>query len=283
MVTRWILLAVGGLMAVALTAAALWGPESEPAVAGGTIRYGDATCDGLVNAVDALFILQVDARLLGALPCPRNADVNRDGRTDSLDALAILQYEAGLIPSLPVTPGQPSPTPRRTATPTRTPTQQFITFGNGTQIIGTDIPAGTYRTRLTNASCYWARLSGFGGTLDEIIVNNFTDGPEVVTIAPTDAGFESSGCAMWSSDLSAVTAGLTEPFGYGTFMVGIDIAPGTWRASSGETCYWARLTGFGGTLSEIITNDFGGATVVTIDPSDVGFTSSRCGTWTRVN
>ena len=62
------------------------------------------------------------------------------------------------------------------------------------------------------------------------------------------------------------------------------MAPGTYRSSLGDGCYWARLSGFGGTLNEIKANDYrtGGRAIVTIKSSDKGFTSSRCGTWTKI-
>ena len=57
------------------------------------------------------------------------------------------------------------------------------TFGNGTRIVGTDIPAGLFRSpNATSASCYWARLSGFGGTLAEILANDIGGGPSVVLL-----------------------------------------------------------------------------------------------------
>ncbi|MBI4571350.1 MAG: hypothetical protein HY723_05320 [Chloroflexi bacterium] len=62
---------------------------------------GDATCDGVANSVDSLYILQFYAALLRALPCPQNADVNRDGVIDARDSLLILQLDAGLIRALP--------------------------------------------------------------------------------------------------------------------------------------------------------------------------------------
>lgn len=156
-------------------------------------------------------------------------------------------------------------------------------FGDGTQIVGVDIAPGTYRTRIASPGCYWERLQGFGGTLDEISANENTDGPEVVTIAGTDAGFSSDGCADWTTDLSPITSSATAPFTAGTYIIGVDIAPGTWRASGGDGCYWARLSGFGGTLQEIVANDFkNGSAIVTIGPMDKGFRSDSCGTWTKI-
>ncbi|WP_350258223.1 hypothetical protein [Scrofimicrobium sp. R131] len=73
-------------------------------------------------------------------------------------------------------------------------------------------------------------------------------------------------------------------FGSGTMVVGVDIQPGTYRSdASGSSCYWARLSGLSGTFDDIIANGLpDGQAVVTIDPSDKAFDSTRCGTWTRI-
>jgi alpha-tubulin suppressor-like RCC1 family protein len=65
---------------------------------------GDVNCDGAVDSIDALFVLQLGARLIppGALSCSQNEDVNRDRDVNAIDAAVILQYSAGLIPALPV-------------------------------------------------------------------------------------------------------------------------------------------------------------------------------------
>ena len=62
---------------------------------------GDANCDGIVNSIDAAFVLQFTAGLLGSLPCQDAADVNGDGEVTSIDAALILQFTAGLLDSLP--------------------------------------------------------------------------------------------------------------------------------------------------------------------------------------
>jgi hypothetical protein len=61
-------------------------------------------------------------------------------------------------------------------------------------------------------------------------------GPSLVTILPKDVGFESNGCGEWSSDLSRITDSRTR-FNAGTYIVGTDIAPGTYRArQAGRDC-----------------------------------------------
>jgi hypothetical protein len=127
-------------------------------------------------------------------------------------------------------------------------------------------------------------LRGFGGSLAEIIANeNLIGAFGVVTIAPSDKGFESNGCGTWSADLSAVTTSTSQIELDGTYIVGTDIAAGTWRSMGGDFCYWARLSGFGGTLNDIVANDnaLGGPAIVTIAGSDMGFATSRCGSWSR--
>jgi hypothetical protein len=155
------------------------------------------------------------------------------------------------------------------------------TFRGGTKRVGVDISAGTYRTRVAVADCYWERLRGFSGDFDDIIANDFSSGYQVVTIKSTDKGFSSSRCGTWSSNLSQVTASSTR-FGQGTFIVRTDMVPGTYRSSEGGSCYWARLSNFTGTLGAIIANHYGSRGLVTIKSTDRGFQSSRCGTWTKV-
>ena len=58
---------------------------------------GDANCDGEVNSIDALIVLQYVARLRNTVPCPEQADYDDNGRITSVDAALILQDDAGLI------------------------------------------------------------------------------------------------------------------------------------------------------------------------------------------
>jgi hypothetical protein len=71
--------------------------------------------------------------------------------------------------------------------------------------------------------------------------------------------------------------------GDGTYIVSEDISPGTYRAQgSGDSCYWARLSGLSGELGDIITNYIGSAnTTVEIGASDEAFETNGCGDWTK--
>lgn len=77
------------------------------------------------------------------------------------------------------------------------------------------------------------------------------------------------------------TTGPKTTFGDGTYRVGADIAPGTYRSTGSGSCYWERQSSFGGGFESIIANEFArGQAVVTIQASDAGFKSQGCGTWT---
>lgn len=154
-------------------------------------------------------------------------------------------------------------------------------FGDGTFRIGEDLPAGTYRTRRPSEGfCYWERKSGFSGSSEEIIANEIGDEHQVVTIESSDAGFKSDDCGTWTSDLSALTESPTAPFQDGTWIVGVDIAPGTWTAPGGDECYWERLSNFTGEFDALLANDFGPTNpIVTVESGDAGFRTSNCGQW----
>ncbi|GAA1821640.1 hypothetical protein GCM10009771_21540 [Nesterenkonia flava] len=67
--------------------------------------------------------------------------------------------------------------------------------------------------------------------------------------------------------------------GAGMYLVGTDIQPGTYYTNA-DRCYWARLSGFSGNLSDILANgNTRGTTYVTIAPTDTAF-ETRC-RWER--
>ncbi len=74
----------------------------EGAITCGVLR-GDVNADGVVNSVDAFWVLLLEDGIF-AFPPPdawyQAGDVNDDGRLDSLDALLILQFHARLLDEL---------------------------------------------------------------------------------------------------------------------------------------------------------------------------------------
>ena len=83
---------------------------------------GDATCDGAVNAVDALRILQTIAGIQNLGICAgRVGNVDCDNDSDAIDALLILRWIAGVGDETPTPSPSPSPEPTPTSTPTSTP------------------------------------------------------------------------------------------------------------------------------------------------------------------
>lgn len=72
--------------------------------------------------------------------------------------------------------------------------------------------------------------------------------------------------------------------GDGIYLVGKDVNPGTYRNTGSRSCYWQRSSGTSGSFDEILANgNESGPAVVTIQASDVAFTTKRCGTWTLTN
>lgn len=218
---------------------------------------------GVVAAVIVLVIVIVAAASGGSKGSP----------TTSNESQATQQANQSNPTQAPQATHAPQPTPK--------PTVSYAHFDDGTYQVGKDIQPGTYRTRVGSSNCYYERLKGFSGSVDDIIANDDTDAPAIVTIKSTDKGFSSQNCGTWTKDLSQITSSKTS-FDDGMFIVGTDIEPGTYKNSGGAQCYYARLSGFGGTTDDIIANnDVSTSTIVTISSSDKGFQSRGCGTWTK--
>jgi hypothetical protein len=80
------------------------------------------------------------------------------------------------------------------------------------------------------------------------------------------------------------TIGGKTTIGDGTWRVGVKkgmVAPGDYQTAGGVGCYWERDQNFTGTESAILaSDDLSGPGVVTILPTDAGFKTENCGTWT---
>lgn len=189
-----------------------------------------------------------------------------------------------------VTITAPSPTPTPTPTPTPPPTPTPTpggSFGPGQYRVGSGISAGRYYS-VPSYGCYFERESGFGGTLAEIISNafiGFNPGQWIVDIASSDVGFQTkTACGTW---YNAPRRGFQSTIAPGMWLVGSQVAAGTYSATVQYGCYWERLSDFSNSLYGIISNNFvstAGSQFVTIGAGDTGFdTNASCGSWTRVS
>jgi hypothetical protein len=154
------------------------------------------------------------------------------------------------------------------------------------QKVGQDIAAGRYLST-PELTCYWERVKSFGGTLNDVIANggSLSGQHVIVDVLASDAGLRSQGCDFrpYAPPPTPATT-----FADGDWLVGSDIAPGTYRLTQplgGEAlmCAWERATDFTfGLEGDIIDYAYPAAP----DPSvqvQAGerFTSMTCGTWTR--
>jgi hypothetical protein len=74
-------------------------------------------------------------------------------------------------------------------------------IGDGMRKVGTDVQPGRYTTKVPEGPyCYWERLRGSGGELDDIIANdNREPGTRAyVTIRTSDKFFNSEDCGTWT-------------------------------------------------------------------------------------
>ena len=187
------------------------------------------------------------------------------------------------LPTSAATPSSTA-TPTATAAPTPTPTATplpLITFGDGEHRVGVDIPPGRYRTTTPTPDCEWERRKGNSVTLSW---QQSGGASEIVDVVADDDWFESSGCGTWSNGLTPIiTPG--QPFGDGAFLVGSEIAPGRYRATSPtDSCTWSKLEGFAAHphdpgLDAFTIDSYGASIIVDIPSSAVGFRSHGCGTW----
>ena len=146
------------------------------------------------------------------------------------------------------------------------------------------IPPGRYISTTAHSGCYWERLSGLGGTLGEILANDFQNftGQAIVDVRATDIAFKfNSSCGTFKTYVAPVSQ--TSTIVPGAHVVGAELTSGTYVTQSASGCYWERTSSFDGTLNSIIANDYissAGTQYVTISASDTGFiTNQACGTW----
>lgn len=91
---------------------------------------------------------------------------------------------------------EPAPATTTAPKPQDTTAPAPVTFGDGQYAVPQQVKPGTYATD-GGENCYWARLKGFSGEIEDVAANGNPTGPARVTIARTDKGFETQGCGEW--------------------------------------------------------------------------------------
>jgi hypothetical protein len=167
------------------------------------------------------------------------------------------------------TPAEPTPVP-----PTNTPEIEGL-VKEGTYLVGNDIQPGIYVGLAGEDifdTCYWERLSSLSGEFDAIIANSNSAGLYYVEILDSDYAF-TTGCELLPIDAVKAPESFLSTIKPGTYLVGRDISPGTYKGEAGESCYWERLSCVNGRFDCIIANDnVEGQFYVEIAPSDFAFT-----------
>ncbi|SDC56361.1 hypothetical protein [Rhodococcus tukisamuensis] len=79
---------------------------------------------------------------------------------------------------------------------------QTVAPGEGTYLVGAELAPGQYTASGQvddYMGCYWKRLSGTTGEIDDIIASDYTHSEKViVTVLPSDYAFESEYCGTWT-------------------------------------------------------------------------------------
>lgn len=143
--------------------------------------------------------------------------------------------------------------------PSDEPAADTQEWSPGMYLVGSEIPAGVYRT-----DGYWARLDDN----DEIITNDLIldCGYNILVVKASDAVIELSGTAVKLQDLAKVDP-IASAFTCGTYVVGKDIQPGKYRVK-GDMAYASRLD----SNLNIIDNSLSENTVIiSVDSSDAYF------------
>ena len=157
-------------------------------------------------------------------------------------------------------------------------------FGSGTFEIGVDIEPGIYVGSENDGRCFWYTVDDFtfvftAQTEPEIIW--WRQGSPIAVIDEDDTGFYSARCGSWIKVPEEELGGRTREFTNGSYLVGLEIVPGTYESDGGDAeCTWLRIAPF---TSQLGDHSGGyashGPQIVTILKSDYGFYAVGCGEW----
>jgi hypothetical protein len=159
----------------------------------------------------------------------------------------------------------------------RIPLGAGIGIAAGALVLGIIIGSASGHAAPTN-------VSGLKDQVSDLKSSNSTLQGQVESLTADKAQLQSDNDQLTLDAAKAAdTAAANTIPGDGTYLVGTDIKPGTYRSIDNSGCYWERDKSADGSFGSIIANDnVDGQGVVTIKSSDKVFTSSGCSDWKRV-
>ncbi len=123
--------------------------------------------------------------------------------------------------------------------------------GSGMFVVGSEVKPGLYKA---TGDGYLALLKDAEGTTDSIIANHNDENQTYVQIKSSDKYFETNRFDGWTKVPAKPKKAIKKSFpGTGTYMVGVDIAPGTYKCSGSG--YWERMSDARHDFDSIIAND----------------------------
>lgn len=201
---------------------------------------------------------------------------------DDIESIQTAAFEAAFVglqakqPTNTPFPTNTNAPPPPTDTATVAPTADPNLIRPGTYIVGSDIQPGIYTGNAGEGlfgTCYWERLKDLSGSFDAILANDNGVGNFYLEIRQGDYALKTDCELAYLPTLPAPPAEFPSGIMAGTYLVGIDIQPGTYQGQAGtdvlETCYWERLSNVSGEFDGILANDNGvGQYYVQVQPGD---------------
>lgn len=206
------------------------------------------------------------------------------GATSSKLKLTSSRYGARITVKVTASRSGYVTTTRTSAETSRVAAPPPVMTTSGTYKVGLGIAPGTYvATSNGSQGCYWERRDRAGDSEAGVLAWDYRSGygRVIVTIAPTDKYFYTSGCGSWTKLMPRGANAST--LGDGTHAVGIHVKPGIYRTEgSDELCWWDVSSDFSGTAEAVIDWDYvqspGQIRVLVYEGES--FTTLGCGTWT---
>lgn len=135
-------------------------------------------------------------------------------------------------------------------------------FTDGTYLVGSDIEPGLYKATLSSSfmgMAYVERASSVNMDFESIIANILLTGDGYVEILESDVAVKVQSAELTPIDLSALEPNIQTELEDGIYLVGYDVAPGTYKVEVTDTItsmgYVQRSRSVAMGFEDIIAND----------------------------